>query len=81
MDIKTEHEAFFITLMRFSRHGPLMQSFMLTSLQKYAESVLAAQERNELFESPVNAKKWADCATEALEKISKVYEQPSSSIH
>ena len=57
----------FVTdLMQFSRRGALIQVFVITALQRYAEAV----QREPIPETGgLSSEAWSDCANEVLEKL------------
>jgi hypothetical protein len=56
-------------LMEFARSGPLMQSFILYAVLRYAEQVANAEPAS--FESPMlSGAAWHRCGREALDAIS-----------
>lgn len=55
-------------LMNFSRHGALMQAFVLEALGRYAKACAAADPRE--FDTPLlNGAAWHGCAVEASEAL------------
>lgn len=65
MSRKTNNQ-FIIDLMDFSQSGPLMQVFVLTAIQRYAEAVL----KNPLPEGGmINSEVWTRCALEAKSRL------------
>lgn len=57
---------FVADLMQFGRRGALIQCFVITALQRYAENALVVRLADD---SPINADAWQDCAREVLEKL------------
>ena len=73
---KMTNEEFIGNIMKYSRRGALIQSFVVCGLERYAESVVEAYTKGELKEGTfnfINPDAWADCAKEVLEKISDNY--------
>lgn len=57
-------------LMTFARSGAMMQAFVMTAIEKYAEQCIKAGPR--VFDSPMLAgEAWLDAAFEAKEAIKK----------
>ena len=68
------NEQLVIRLMRFSRNGALMQVFVLTALQRYAELVKDAKPE-EVQSAMIPAEAWKRVADELLEEIERHYKQ------
>jgi hypothetical protein len=63
-----DNEAFVDRLMAFSAHGPLMQAFVLTALQKYAEQCVQAGPA--IFETDyLSGRAWVGCAEEVRTEL------------
>lgn len=55
-------------LMDYSRNGALMQAFVLTAIDRYAQQCIAAGA--ETFDSPMlHGAAWVNCAQEAAEAV------------
>lgn len=66
----------FVTeLMDFSRHGALMQAFVMEALEKWSRVVLDNQEqlRDDMKNSLVDAGAWIGCAEEIQQKLETRY--------
>lgn len=63
---------FIVDLMERSRHGALMQMFIIQALTSYAEAVVKAGPGP--VESPlIRGEAWVSCAVEALDKMNEQY--------
>jgi hypothetical protein len=63
---KLTNDKFVAHLMNYSRHGVLMQAFILEAMRKYAEACKAADPM--IFDSALlNGKAWQGCAVELCE--------------
>ena len=69
MSRKTNTE-FVTELMEFSQTGPLMQVFVMTAIQRYAEAAINKKLPNDGLIPP---KAWDACAQEVLEKLNEQY--------
>jgi hypothetical protein len=65
--VKTNVE-FVVELMEFSEQGALMQMFVMTALEKYAQAALQERLPEDFF---IHPDAWQRCATEVLEKVEK----------
>lgn len=66
------NEDFVRDLMAFSEHGALMQIFVMTAIEKYAQQALEAGA--ERFDSAMlNGKAWVGTAAEALKRLESFY--------
>lgn len=70
---RTTNTEFVTELMEFSKHGALMQAYILMALQIYSEQVAATG--TEHFENGfVNGQAWVGCANEILQKLKERYD-------
>ena len=61
-------------LMNFARSGAMMQAFVMTALEKYAEQCILAGPR--VFDSPMmSGQVWINAALEAKEAVRKHFDQ------
>lgn len=67
--IRTNTEVLF-ELMNYSKHGLLMQGFVMTGLEQYARSLLAA-EKPENWPEMLNWESWRGCAEELTKAFDK----------
>lgn len=64
----TTNVEFITELMEFSRNGPVIQAFVLQSLEVYAKTVIERQE--EIDEGGfISRRLWVACAEEIVKKI------------
>lgn len=64
------NDKFVAHLMNFSRHGALMQVFILEAMRKYADACKAADPAT--FDSPLlSGKAWHGCAVELAEAFTE----------
>lgn len=55
-------------IMEFSKHGPLIQGFVMVALDAYAAQVIKHGAKT--FDSPlINGEAWVGCAQEVIDKI------------
>jgi hypothetical protein len=70
------NEEFMADMMAFSRHGALIQAFVIEGLAKYADMVIEAHEGGNLKTGMfINAEAWAGCAKEVKAKIDEHLER------
>jgi hypothetical protein len=66
----------FVTeLMECSRHGTLMQAFVMEALEKWSQTVINHREQLEkdMENGPVHARSWIGCAEEIKTKMEERY--------
>ena len=64
--MKRTNIEFIVDLMDFSSKGPIMQAFVITALQKYAEMVIEHPILDSAF---LSSMPWTRCAEEVKAKI------------
>jgi len=60
-------------LMEYSNNGALMQVFVITAIEKYAEMVKAEGEPKGPVSHFIDPQAWLRCAEEALAKLEEQY--------
>lgn len=72
------NEEVIVDLMNFSRHGALMQAFMIEGLRRYARQCIAAGP--EALDTPyLSGRAWHGCAVELSEALTSHLERAASS--
>jgi hypothetical protein len=65
---KSTNVEFITELMEFSKHGPMIQAYVLEALRLYSDSVV--QNQDQIPECGfISRRLWVGCATEVLEKL------------
>jgi hypothetical protein len=67
---------FLVDVMDFSRHGALMQVFILDGLAKWAEQVAASTPADYPKFTGVHPESWIACGKELKAKLDERYEKP-----
>ena len=62
-------------IMEHSKHGALMQGFIMTALEKYAESVLAVTEEPADWPALLGWGSWHGCAEELAAELDKHFKR------
>ena len=75
MNERQTNVEFITELMDFPRSGPLMQAFVITALEKYAELVkrMPQDQRDKMDKGLVPYAPWEKCADEALAAVKGRY--------
>jgi hypothetical protein len=72
------NEQIMMQLMQFSRHGAMMQAFIMQGLEQYAQSVLQHTEPPEGWPELINWESWHGCAEEVVTELNKHFTRGTS---